>query len=213
MHKLPFEEHKLILSIFDSSHGMIKAIARRPSKKKALCYEPFTTLALQIRPSGHLATVQSAEPIPSQYLPPLQGNHLWAGLYCNELLYRLCQVSEHYPQTYTHYQKLIRVLSQGCVIRPEVRQFEYTLLQDIGYSIDFSCLDSAAEWFSYCADHGLHACHAIDTQRHSRFAVEKLAEKNYAHADTLALMKHIFQQSIRHILGSSALHVTQMLSA
>ena len=154
LHKKPFEEHKLLLSIFDKSHGIIRGIARRPSAKKTSCIEPFTPLALQIKTSSGLASIQRIEPVTHHFIPPLMGAHLWAGLYCNELLYRLCHPQETYPKTFLQYEKTLQALSHRSPIRKVVRLFEYHLLQEIGFSIDFSCLDNEASWYHYCSDNG-----------------------------------------------------------
>lgn len=212
IHKTPFEEHKLLLSIFDNTHGFIKVIARRPSKKKTHCFEPFTLLALQVRTNNNLGSLQQAETIPQQYAPPLFGQHLWAGLYCNELLYRICQAHELYPKTFQQYQLTIQELGQKKTIRPLIRQFEYVFLQELGFGIDFSCLDEEDKWFAYCPDNGLTAQPEKNAFNHPRDSVERLANNQFDSPETLDLIKNIFQLTLRKILGKSALHITQMLA-
>ena len=192
IHKSAFEEHKLLLSLFDKTHGFIKVIARRPSKKKTHCFEPFIPLALQIRPSTNLGSLQNVEPIPQQYIPPLQGQHLWAGLYCNELLYRICQPHELYPKTFHQYRTTITNLGQKEPIRPLIRQFEYTLLQELGFGLDFSCLDEKADWFYYCPENGLQTQSIQTATCHCRESVECLAKETFHNPKkNIGLLKRI----------------------
>ncbi|MEC8063363.1 MAG: DNA repair protein RecO [Pseudomonadota bacterium] len=212
IHKKPFEEHKLLLSIFDDQHGMVKAIARRPSSKKNHCLEPFIPLALQIKTTSGLANIQRIEPISTAYIPPLQGLNLWAGLYCNELLFRLCHPQETYPKTFSQYSLTLNKLSNGEPIRKHVRLFEYVLLQELGFSLDFSCLDYPSAWFTYCQENGLIPCSATQKPRFRRQSIENLYQEQFDCLETQKLMKQIFQVSITRLLGHAAIEVTSMLT-
>ena len=66
----------------------------------------------------------------------LQGKRLFSGLYVNELLSRLLQADEQHSEIYTLYEWVSNSLLASPTIDVVLRQFELSLLSELGYGFD-----------------------------------------------------------------------------
>ncbi len=62
---------------------------------------------------------------------------LFSVLYINELLVRLLRNFDAHPLIYESYQQTLKALSGDIHVEIPLRKFEFTLLQEVGYGIDF----------------------------------------------------------------------------
>ena len=93
---------------------------------------------------------------------PLVGENLLIGLYANELLIRLLAKFETMPTLFAVYQQLLLSLSTQTEVIVALRNFELTLLSELGYGISFD-LDAlngeaikADVYYRYVANEGFH---------------------------------------------------------
>lgn len=85
---------------------------------------------------GDLFTQHSAEPAGPAFT--LKGDSLFAGLYVNELLMRLCTRHDPHPDLYLAYTHLLESLGRNDDIDVYLRYFERDLLIETGYGL---CLE------------------------------------------------------------------------
>jgi DNA repair protein RecO (recombination protein O) len=93
----------------------------------------------------------------------LRGDRLFSGLYLNELLVRLLHRNDSHPTLFAAYDRALQALESSASVDAVLRQFELTLLDELGYGFDPG-LDAvsgeaiqAANWYRYEPGIGLVA--------------------------------------------------------
>lgn len=143
LHSRPYRETSVMLTLLTPQFGKLQATIRgvrgaKRSAQKQAWLQPFQAIQIQWRAQGEQEWIrpQSFEP----YGPPigLVGDANICGLYINELLYRLLPSAEASPDLFLHYQQTLNGLL-GTQNRSDqawwLRQFELSLLQDLGYRL------------------------------------------------------------------------------
>lgn len=138
LHRRPYRETSFLLDIFSLEWGLVSAVGKgiRGSKsdKKSLL-QPFQLLLLGLAGRHELKNLQQVEALGSSY--KLEGNYLFSAMYINELLSRLLAKEIPQPELFNLYQTTLKALADKQTIEPQLRQFELSLLADLGYGIDF----------------------------------------------------------------------------
>ncbi|MBS0289889.1 MAG: DNA repair protein RecO [Proteobacteria bacterium] len=143
LHSRPFKDSSAILDCFSKEHGIVALIAKgakRPRSKLQGLIHPFKLLQVGWQGNNELKTLTRIEA--EVIHPKLTGQKILLGLYLNELLIKLLQRHDPYPQLFVEYGKTLEALSllqdaseqQLCL-----RQFELTLLVALGYGLNLSC--------------------------------------------------------------------------
>lgn len=135
LHTRPYRETSLLLEVFTPESGRVGLVARGVRGKKAKNHgviQPLVPLLLSWRGKGELHTLVSAEP--RMRLSQKQGRMLMSCLYVNEILLRLLHRNDAHPELFYAYEKFLKELNEN---NEEVmlRQFEKTLLNEIGYGL------------------------------------------------------------------------------
>lgn len=136
----PWRDSSLLLDVLLRDDGRQRVLARgarRPGRRGGSggC-QPFCPLLVTLRGRSELKTVASLEPRGSAW--PLAGAALLAGLYANELLLRALSESAPCGGVFTAYEELLQALAQPQAdLEPPLRAFELTLLNELGYGLDF----------------------------------------------------------------------------
>jgi DNA repair protein RecO (recombination protein O) len=102
----------------------------------------------------------------------LRGERMFSGMYVNELLMRLLHQHDAHPQLFAAYARTLQALAGNEVVDTVLRHFEFTLLHELGYSIDLT-VDGASGaavredlWYHYHPDFGMVARgDAVDQSR------------------------------------------------
>ena len=138
LHRRPYRETSVILDIFSLEWGKFSAVGKgvRGSKsdKKSLL-QPFQALLLHVSGKHELKNLQQVEALSPSI--NLVGNGLFSAMYINELLNRLLANEMPHPLLFALYQQVLDGLAQNQPLEPLLRQFELSLLADLGYGIDF----------------------------------------------------------------------------
>ncbi|MGF7433289.1 DNA repair protein RecO [Pasteurella bettyae] len=139
LHRKPYSETSLLVDLFTEQTGRLTVLAKgarakRSSLKSVL--QPFTPLLLRWSGKGSLKTLTKVEP--AALALPLQQTALFSGFYINELISRVIEHETSYPQLFQDYLHCLTslALSQDYV-EPALREFEFKLLQTLGYGVDF----------------------------------------------------------------------------
>lgn len=141
LHRWPYQEHSVLLELFTAEYGRKRVIARgvRSAKNKWRgALEPFNQVEVQWQGRGNLPRLQHADVVASY---PLQGHYLYSGFYINELLQRLLPEQYVAPKLFSDYNNTLSLLSQGALLEPVLRKFEWQLL--LGLDIGFSWFEEA----------------------------------------------------------------------
>lgn len=141
IHKKPFQETSLLVSILLEC-GQLKRFlvkgAHRPKSRFRGLLEPFAQHVVTWRQKGSgLATLQSLDlAYPPLMLPK---DAFFAGMYLNELLYRMGARYEFQDNLLTIYWQILQALSeQTDQVGRLCRQFEMAILASIGFGVDCS---------------------------------------------------------------------------
>ena len=138
LHRRPYRETSFLLDIFSLEWGLVSAVGKgiRGSKsdKKSLL-QPFQALLLGLSGRHELKNLQQVDALDASY--KLEGHYLFSAMYINELLSRLLAKEIPQAELYCLYQTTLQALSQQEAIEPQLRQFELSLIAELGYGIDF----------------------------------------------------------------------------
>ena len=140
LHTRPYRDTSLIVELFTLEHGRVSVVAkgaaaggkRNIGRKAAL--QLFNTLALRWSGKGELKSLTDVELL-SRHL--LIGQRLFAGMYLNELLERLLPKHDPNQALYRQYAASIALLTQDGALEPILREFEWLLLNELGYGLSF----------------------------------------------------------------------------
>jgi DNA repair protein RecO (recombination protein O) len=106
----------------------------------------------------------------------LRGERMFSGMYVNELLVRLLHQHDAHPQLFAAYARTLQALAENEVVDTVLRHFEFTLLHELGYSIDLT-VDGASGaavredlWYHYHPDFGMVARGDVIDQSRPAFA-------------------------------------------
>lgn len=209
IHHRPYLEKKLIAHIFTEDHGILPCIMHR-SQKKMASLQLFTPLACQIHVQTNMSQLKQIE---SRYfIPPLKNHFLFAGLYFNELLYRLCQANQPFCELYDLYQAGIKKLSAQEDLTLTVRTFEHQMQAILGYSPNYHIIEhNPHAYFSYDTENGLQPCTQSTNQHFHRDTLSALANNQLDNPNAQQASKIIFAQTLKQLLGEKALFIKQVM--
>jgi DNA repair protein RecO (recombination protein O) len=142
LHTRPYRETSALVDFLTLEYGKVSAVVkgvRRPGSKLRAVIQPFVPLQIRWRGRQDLKSLISAEAVGHNGI--LQGDSLMCGLYVNELLQRLLVPFDSVPRLYVFYQYVITALVQQKDVEGALRTFERQILQETGYSWDYSGLE------------------------------------------------------------------------
>ncbi|MFC1578829.1 DNA repair protein RecO [Pseudomonadota bacterium] len=186
LHSRPYRDSSALLEVFTAEQGRISLVARGARRKSrggssGALLQPFIPLLLSFSGRAELKNLNATE---SAGLPQvLRAERLFSGLYLNELLVRLLHRHDPHPQLFAAYGATLQALAGSEPVDDILRQFEFTLLQELGYgfSLDLDGLSGEAvlpdRWYHYHPDWGLVA----------RGAAQDAAQPAFAGVDLLAM--------------------------
>lgn len=131
-------DSRLRVECLTQDHGLVGFIARAPSRKKSPLL-PFQKALISWVGKSSLKTLTQFESVSVQ--PPLIGNNLYCGFYLNELSCRLLPKGEQVGALFSLYEALMNDWQMGALtldaLEPSLRAYELTLMQELGYAVDF----------------------------------------------------------------------------
>lgn len=146
LHSRPFRDTSLLLDFLTHDFGRVSVLAkgvRRPNSKLRGLLQLFVPLQISFSGKNELKILTQAEVMGSQRL--LQGQALFSMMYLNELLTRLIHSHEADPALFNIYHMTLVAIRKGEALEPLLRRFELTLLDSLGYAIDFDCEAESGE--------------------------------------------------------------------
>lgn len=136
LHTRPFGDTSVLLNVLSLNHGHLMLIAKGVRAQRSTLraiLSLFTPLLISWSGKFDLPTVSKVDlPETSCQLP---GKALLSGLYINELLVRLLEKHNSYPNLFMAYEETLNALRNGKNIQHEIRIFEKKLLSELGYGL------------------------------------------------------------------------------
>jgi len=136
LHSRPYSNTSLLLELFTLSHGRMSALARSargPTSRYRGILQGFAPLLVSWSGRTELKSLGHAELNGMSY--QLNGQALLCGFYINELLLRLLQREDPYPQLFSDYQQVLKGLESSKELLVHLRLFEKRLLERLGYAL------------------------------------------------------------------------------
>ena len=155
LHQRPYQEKRALYYLFSQQHGVIHGIG----KKGAPLFMPLQLFAtgkrdLKTFSQINIAPLSSIQgSVTQDFLAPedsnanlsealhhesISGQHQYAGLYLNEILWRLLPTEDPMPVLWQHYQNSLQQLKQPLTadeLRLCLRQFETDLFNELGFAL------------------------------------------------------------------------------
>ncbi|MCV6605752.1 MAG: DNA repair protein RecO [Porticoccaceae bacterium] len=218
LHTRPYRESSKLVELFTFNHGRIRAVARGSRRKGSVPLAPFIQLAATWGGRSDLKSIYSAEP---EGLPvTLQGEQLFTGFYLNELLLRTLPEQDAHSNVFYHYSRLLPLLASGTDVQPQLRQFELTLLQSLGYELVLTNTADTGELIeesrSYLYNPQLGLLGDFDKRSSDRrllFAGEHLmaiAQSEYSQPEILTSAKRLLRAALAPHLGNKPLQSREL---
>ena len=154
LHTRPYKENQLLIECLVAGKGRISIVGYKGSQKnsaKTALFRPFRPLLVAYNKTSGLRTLKQVEANRSltNSVVELGGKCLFSAFYINEITCRLCTADAEYEGLYPLYVyalQLLSELSQAMSINTDaelnamklewvLRQFEYKLLELLGYGI------------------------------------------------------------------------------
>ncbi len=142
LHTRQYRETSQLVDLFSRDVGRLRVVARgvratSGSRKGGgrIPLQPFQPLIVSWRGKSELKTLVNHDAAASVLMP--EGKSLYVGFYVNELLSRLLPEYIPHQNFFDQYARLLTLLGHGADPEPELRIFELSLLDEMGYGINF----------------------------------------------------------------------------
>ena len=234
LHTYPYRETSLIVEAFTGLHGRVVLVAKgakRPHGAMRGLLNPFQALVLNWFGKAEMKTLKSVEQ--ERIVPQLSGPALLSAFYMNELLLKLTHREDPHEALFDSYGAAVMALAElpngrnGVrEIATILRQFEVTLLRELGYALQLAeeadshlPLDPAQEYI-YQTERGPLRCemqrhsyqpHNSDALQLSGKTLIDMSNNDYSDPQTQVQAKQLMRKMINHLLGDKILHTRTLI--
>jgi DNA repair protein RecO (recombination protein O) len=212
LHIKPFQDQKRLVDALIEDVGRVKLVLY---KKK---HEPLSILTryqFSFYGNKELKTCQQYESLNTYQM--LKGKSLFCALYINELLTRLLPIEEALDGLCYEYQKLLISLSKPETLEIVLRQFEFWLLERLGYACDWftdahsgACIESTKA-YGFKADEGIYELDPMyATEGIPGENLMDIFEGTFELPKSLAYAKWLVREAYNPLLGDRPLMSRQL---
>lgn len=224
IHTRAFSETSLIADLFTRNHGKLSVIAkgaRRPKSKLKVIQTPSSLFSVSCLGRNELKTLIDCEI--TEYFDPSPESYNCL-VYLNELLSKLLEKEDAHEKIFDQYLNVCRFLKDADKNELEInlRMFEFTLLKEIGYGLDFineaSSRKKISELSTYKFDPTLGFLPLLesdvvtDKNHFSGKDILNFSKGNLENTDSRKASKQIMRQALDFHLGSKSLKIREYLS-
>lgn len=152
LHTRKYTDSRILVDLLSEHGSLISGVYRVPVKSRAP--QMFRLLNVSRKGNHELKQITAIEQSveAGSQAATLTGNALYCGLYLNELLVRLLMRDESHSNIFQAYTQAVAMLYAGAELEPALRQFEFCLLDDLGYGLDFTT-DVDGQAIAYNLEH------------------------------------------------------------
>lgn len=215
IHARKYKERSHIVHLFSQEFGRIDGVVRQALPPL------FQPIVLYASGKSELKTFNQLEICHQPIF--LQGEAYFCGFYLNELLLKLCPFEDAFIRLYQQYHFTIDALQylhtynqNNTYLKQLLRQFEYVLLKDLGYDIDFSVdhlgqpllVDAHYQFF-------INQGFVLTTQNNffkgqELLLLQSISPNLLLTDQQLFILGRIYRQMISHLLGDRPLKSRQL---
>jgi DNA repair protein RecO (recombination protein O) len=222
LHTRPYRDTSLLIDFLTPDYGRVTAVARGVRKTKTpkrQLLNPFSRLLICWQGKTDMKLLTSFES--DNHFLTLSANHLYSGFYLNELLVRLLPEMDRHNGLYFSYEQSLVALQQGEEIEPLLREFEFRLLAELGYALDFT-----QDVRNDCAIHplGSYECHVQEgffsaaPDVPEQFLLKgkwllDIAAGDYSQPETRLAAKYLARRMLKPLLGSRPLKSRELFAS
>ncbi|SDS80085.1 DNA replication and repair protein RecO [Halopseudomonas xinjiangensis] len=217
LHSRPYRDTSALADLLTLNEGVQRVVWRGArGSRKGSGPQPFVPMMVGLAGRSELKTLASAETAGSYTL--LQGDHLFSGLYLNELLLRLLRPADPQPLLFAAYQSALEALGSSAPVEPVLRRFEWQLLDVLGYGFSLTVdawgqpLDPDAR-YGWQADQGLARVEAPPNAGFPGVSLLHMAADDWTDPATLRAAKLLMRQALSVHLGDRPLMSRQLFSS
>ncbi len=218
LHTRPWRDTSSLVDLLLQQGNRVRAIARgqrnQSGRSKGNICQPFRPLSIALSGRSELKTITRLEPNGTACTPP--GDRLYAGFYANEILLRALPESDPHPPLFVAYQQLVSALADPRVdIEPPLRRFELTLLEELGYGIDFFHDGISGEGlqagrdYTFVTETGFVALHqqqrVAAANVYGGNVLLRLGRGEFDAAECRGVAKRLMRQALQPLLGDKPL--------
>lgn len=164
LHQYDWSETSLVVELFTRPQGRVVVVAKgakRPYSQLRPVLLPFQRLLVGLgrAPADESAEIFNLRAAEWAGGPPAQGAAaLFAGFYLNELLLKLLPRQDPHPALFDAYAQALAQLSpdDDTATQATLRAFELTLLRELGWLPELSCVTATQEPVHPARSYGLH---------------------------------------------------------
>lgn len=219
LHARPYRDTSLLIDLLTPDYGRVTAVARGVRKTKTpkrQLLNPFSRLLVCWQGKTDMKLLTSFES--DNHFISLSANHLYSGFYLNELLVRLLPEMDAHNGLFYAYQDSLNALQCAGDIEPLLRAFEFRLLDDLGYGLDFT-----ADSRNHCAikPEGLYECNlqegfcSAGPDIPAQFLLRgewllAIKANDYSKPETRLAAKRLARRLLKPLLGSRPLNSREL---
>jgi DNA repair protein RecO (recombination protein O) len=216
LHTRKYRDTSLIADVFSREEGRYSLVIRGARSKKShqlSLLQPFSPILVTPYGRGEMRTAGALDFTGRAWR--LTGESLFIGMYVNELLYRLLGKFDPLPVLFAHYEGILADLESDRFQLRLLREFELSLLANLGYGITFDYDVRTGEsihpdkQYRFVAEEGFHSLPERGQQTYSIMSYkgrELLAIAGGNSSDSASdILKQVVRQSIEPLLGGKPL--------
>jgi len=195
IHRRDWQNSSLILDLMTFDYGRVSVLAKggKSSKSRGL-FQPFCHLTVGWTGRQELKTLTSIDgitlPVDERLYLPL--------LYVNELIAAFMPAQESSPELFTLYDELLRQIDNDN-IEAQLREFERSVMQNLGYLPDMSMEAAYGEpinadaYYSFQATRGFLQSEKDATNVVSGITIKAWNQRQYENAEVLQMAKTVMR--------------------
>ena len=209
LHTRTQTESSLLVDLFIESGGKITVLAkgarRKNSSLKGLL-QPFTPLIVQYSGKGNIKILRQVEAM--SLTLPLVSVSLYSAFYLNELLHRVLIADTEMPTLFDDYLKSLQQLAQQAPAENVLRTFELSLLENMGYYVDFFHCSATGDdivesmYYQYQSEKGFISSLLRNNTSFTGEQVLALGNRDFSTPDTLKAAKRFTRMALKPYVGS-----------
>ncbi|HAW92372.1 MULTISPECIES: DNA repair protein RecO [unclassified Arsukibacterium] len=209
LHSRPFQDNKLLLQLLMPERGRVSAVIRKRQGKQRFALQPFQLFTVALGGRSSLKTVLTLD----ELAPAVRfnGKFLFSALYLNELICRLWPDDMAAEQLFNYYQQSLTALDQAQQqpdnLEPCLREFEFSLLGELGLQVDWQHGADGAPLLAelqylWQPEQGF----VVVSRGWPGSVLQAIGQHNWQHTDALKVAKQVSRQLLTPLLGGKPLH-------
>ncbi|NOX50175.1 MAG: DNA repair protein RecO [Gammaproteobacteria bacterium] len=230
LHVRPYRETSVLVQFFTREHGRFSGVMKglRTGRVRQRV-EPFILANLSTSGRSTLVNVTGFE---AKFEYQLSVDILSAGFYVMEILKRATGEYQSEPRVFDAVLEVLGRLDSasrehsaneplGRRIAPSLRIFENTLLDELGYGIDFTCESRSGrpiqpdKKYEYICEHGFREVAISPTNKASQIMLGAdllmVATGDYSTSKLAGIARHVHQLGLRALIGPEPIIARMLL--